>query len=216
MNEQKIKLLKPLVAEMARKLVQVMKEKHGVDLLITSTYRSFTEQDEIYAQGRTKPGSIVTQAKGGQSFHNYGVAFDCVPLIGGKPNWSSTYATTALEASIIGLEHGDRGYTDLPHFQCRFGHSLEDFQHGKVDWSKYEISSLVESLKTNQNKHMDVTNETPQILKIKKVTVMYDKYAEGELVQADMVAEDATLTPELLAGIKSSIVEEGWNITVEA
>lgn len=136
-NEQKIETLLPLVQTMCRQLITAMKEKHGIDLLITSCYRSPAEQDIIYAQGRTTPGPIVTQAKGGFSFHNWKVAFDCVPLIGGKPNWTSPYTVTAQEAAIIGLEHGDRGYTDLPHFQCRLGHSLEDFQQGKVDYSKY-------------------------------------------------------------------------------
>lgn len=136
-NEQKIEMLLPLVQRMARQLVAVMKTKHGVDILITSTYRSSADQDAIYAQGRTKPGPIVTQAKGGQSFHNFKVAFDCVPLIGGKPNWNSPYTVTAAEAAIIGLEHGDRGYVDLPHFQCRLGYSLEDFQKGRVDLSKF-------------------------------------------------------------------------------
>lgn len=136
-NEQKIETLLPLVQRMARQLIKIMKDKHGVDILITSGYRDPAEQDAIYAQGRTKPGEIVTQAKGGFSLHNYKVAFDCVPLINGKPYWQSHYDITTAEAAIIGLEHGDRGYKDLPHFQCRLGYSLEDFQSGKVDLSKF-------------------------------------------------------------------------------
>jgi peptidoglycan L-alanyl-D-glutamate endopeptidase CwlK len=38
--------------------------------------RTIDEQNALYAQGRTKPGSIVTNAKGGSSFHNYGLAID--------------------------------------------------------------------------------------------------------------------------------------------
>lgn len=43
---------------------------------IVQGLRTIDEQNELYAQGRTKPGNIVTNAKGGSSFHNYGLAID--------------------------------------------------------------------------------------------------------------------------------------------
>ena len=43
---------------------------------LVQTGRSIEYQNELYAQGRTKPGKIVTKAKGGSSFHNYFLAFD--------------------------------------------------------------------------------------------------------------------------------------------
>lgn len=52
----------------------------GYRLRITHVYRSVQEQNDLYALGRTKKGSIVTNAKGGQSIHNYGLAFDFVIL----------------------------------------------------------------------------------------------------------------------------------------
>ncbi|MFV0149736.1 M15 family metallopeptidase [Empedobacter falsenii] len=52
----------------------------GYRLRITYVYRSIQEQNDLYAQGRTKKGSVVTNAKGGQSIHNYGLAFDFVIL----------------------------------------------------------------------------------------------------------------------------------------
>lgn len=48
----------------------------NIVIRIVEHYRSFEYQNQLYAQGRTKPGSIVTNAKGGQSYHNYGLAFD--------------------------------------------------------------------------------------------------------------------------------------------
>ena len=59
----------------------------GIDLLVTSTYRDIESQDALYAQGRTTDGRIVTNAKGGDSFHNYRCAVDVVPLRNGKPVW---------------------------------------------------------------------------------------------------------------------------------
>ena len=47
-----------------------------VQIRIVQSLRTIEEQNDLYAQGRTKAGSIVTKAKGGSSFHNYGLAFD--------------------------------------------------------------------------------------------------------------------------------------------
>jgi peptidoglycan L-alanyl-D-glutamate endopeptidase CwlK len=60
----------------------------GLDVLITCTLRSLAEQTELYAQGRTAPGHIVTNAKPGSSAHNYGMALDVVPMVHGKPLWT--------------------------------------------------------------------------------------------------------------------------------
>ena len=63
-------------------------------MLVTCTFRSAQEQNELYAQGRTKPGKIVTNAVAGKSAHNYRIgqvpaslAVDVVPLRFGKPVW---------------------------------------------------------------------------------------------------------------------------------
>jgi peptidoglycan L-alanyl-D-glutamate endopeptidase CwlK len=57
----------------------------GVQIRITCTMRSFAEQDELYKQGRSKPGPVATQVKGGYSYHNYGLAVDfCLLLKEGK------------------------------------------------------------------------------------------------------------------------------------
>ena len=45
--------------------------REGIDILVTCTYRSDEEQARLYAQGRTKPGLKVTNAKPGQSMHNF-------------------------------------------------------------------------------------------------------------------------------------------------
>ena len=87
----------------------------GIDVLIYCTLRSNTEQDELYAYGRTKPGSIKTNAKAGQSSHNpdktgKARAFDCVPLAHGKPQWNdaATYTRMGEIAESIGLKWSGR------------------------------------------------------------------------------------------------------------
>lgn len=127
--------LLPLVKRKQAQLVSLAAQ-NGFPIRVVSGYRSHAEQDALYAQGRTKPGPIVTNAKGGQSFHNFGVAFDVCFI--SKTPYEGPWGKLGKLGESIGLEHGDRGFTDLPHFQLRFGHSLQDFQNKKVDISKYK------------------------------------------------------------------------------
>lgn len=82
----------------------------GLDVLIYCTLRTSAEQDELYKIGRTLPGKIVTNARGGQSLHNTGRAFDFVPLIHGKPQWSDSalYARCGIIGEGLGLEWAGR------------------------------------------------------------------------------------------------------------
>ena len=82
--------LHPAVKRRALAMISAC-DADGITLLITSTYRDNASQNALYAQGRNgKPGPVVTNAKGGQSLHNWRLAFDVVPLINGKPVWSTS------------------------------------------------------------------------------------------------------------------------------
>ncbi len=108
----------------------------GIDVLITSTYRDHESQDALYAQGRTALGHVVTNAKGGQSFHNYRCAFDFVPLTGGKPAWDdvATISKCGAIAESVGLEWAGRwtSFKELLHCQFTGGLSIHDLQSGKA------------------------------------------------------------------------------------
>jgi peptidoglycan L-alanyl-D-glutamate endopeptidase CwlK len=67
--------LQPRAAELAHQLVAKAAEK-GMIIKVVSGLRTMEEQDALYAQGRTKPGPIITTARGGYSVHNTGLAFD--------------------------------------------------------------------------------------------------------------------------------------------
>ena len=73
----------------------------NIDYLVTCTLRTFAEQDALYAEGRTAPGHIVTWAQAGQSPHNFGLAFDMVPLRNGKPVWDANDPIWAQITSIV-------------------------------------------------------------------------------------------------------------------
>lgn len=102
--------------------------KEGFNLRITAGFRTFEEQDALYAKGRTEPGRIVTNAKGGESFHNFGLAIDVVDT---KNLYNIDWDRLGSIGESVGLEHGDRGYVDRPHFQYRGGLTLEQVQAGE-------------------------------------------------------------------------------------
>jgi peptidoglycan L-alanyl-D-glutamate endopeptidase CwlK len=131
--------LAPKVREMAEALLSAC-EAEGIKLTVTSTYRDAEKQDALYAQGRTKPGKIVTNAKGGQSLHNWRVAFDVVPFRDKQPVWQTSGEDGKLWQKVgaigesVGLEWGGRWkkFPDFPHFQFLGGLTLADFQAGKT------------------------------------------------------------------------------------
>lgn len=134
-NSRKIEDLNPKVATKCDQFIKAC-AKQGIDVLITSTYRDAESQNALYAQGRTAPGKKVTNAKGGQSFHNWKVAFDFVPLVNGKAMWSDTALFTKCGeiAESVGLEWAGRWvkFKELAHCQYTGGLTLHDFQQGKT------------------------------------------------------------------------------------
>jgi len=108
---------------------------HGIDVLIYCTYRDNEQQNFLYAQGRTRKGRRITNAKGGQSEHNYRLAWDCVPMNGGKPEWGNRRSyklmgeiAATLDISWAGNWKGK--FKETAHFSFRDGHSFDYFKKG--------------------------------------------------------------------------------------
>ncbi len=97
--------------------------KEGISYVVTQTVRTIDEQNALYAQGRTKPGKIVTYAKGGQSMHNYGGAFDICPVINGVLQWErhDLFDRIGALGKSLGMEWGGdwTGFVDKPHFEIK-------------------------------------------------------------------------------------------------
>lgn len=135
-NSRSIDDLHPRVADMARAFRSKCAEA-GQPVLIYCTLRDEAYQAELYAQGRTKPGKIVTRAKPGYSYHNFALAFDFVPLAsdGKTPLWNDikTYAKCGALAESVGLEWGGswKGFVDRPHCQYTGGLTLAELRAGK-------------------------------------------------------------------------------------
>lgn len=86
------------------------------EIQIVSTLRTFKQQDGLYAQGRTAPGRVVTNAKGGQSYHNYCLAFDFNFRDTGWDSPRARWEKVGKYAESIGCTWGGR-FNDLGHIQ---------------------------------------------------------------------------------------------------
>jgi len=120
-SEKTIATLLPEVQPFARALVHKA-SANGVTIKILSGLRTYQEQDALYAQGRTAPGNKVTNAKGGFSNHNFGIAFDIGIFEGAKYLGDSPkYKAVGVLGMELGLEWGGNWKTivDQPHYQLR-------------------------------------------------------------------------------------------------
>lgn len=131
--------LLPPVKTRAEALLKTAKDA-GIDLIITSTYRSNEEQAALYAQGRTKPGLVVTNARPGESWHNWRCAFDVVPIRNGKAVWNTTGPDGDLWRKVgelgesVGLEWAGRWtgkLREMAHFQYTGGLTTADLKAGR-------------------------------------------------------------------------------------
>lgn len=110
---------------MVIKMNQLVEEcaRQGLTIRITQTYRTVEQQDALYAQGRTKPGNIVTNARGSSysSMHQWGIAFDFCRNDGrGAYNDSDGFFRKVGQiGKSLGLEWGGdwTSFVDKPHFQ---------------------------------------------------------------------------------------------------
>lgn len=157
--------LYPVVKKLRETLAEIM-DATGNPIFVTDEYRSIEEQDELYAQGRTKPGAIVTNAKGGESFHNWRCAFDIafVKKDGSDP-YVGPWDMVGRIGEAIGLEWGGKwtSIVDRPHFQFTAGYSIDDFKNGRIDEEKFGVTSTKNL--SNNNVKTSMTNDTKRHLK---------------------------------------------------
>lgn len=154
-SEKRVEALHPWIREEVKNLIENAEAQlPRCAIRIVQGRRTFPEQDALYAQGRTKPGKRVTNAKAGQSYHNYGLAIDFSILYDKDKN--GTYESLSWDT----LKDFDRdgesdwmevveifekaGYTwggrfssipDQPHFEKTFGYNwrtLLDMYNRKI------------------------------------------------------------------------------------
>ncbi len=159
---ERAKLLHPSVRdEVINLIIEVEKGfPPNIAVRIVQGLRTIEEQNALYAQGRTKPGNIVTNAKGGSSYHNYGLAIDFAILIDKDGNgtydelsWDikkdndkdgvADWLEVVKVFEAAGWEWGGRFHSlkDYPHLQKPFGKKWQDLltlvKSGKMDSNGY-------------------------------------------------------------------------------
>jgi len=127
-SDRRINTLHPILREDARAFINEA-AKQGIKLRVTSALRTFEEQQAIYNQGRTTPGRIVSNARPGTSYHNYGLAIDVVEIKDGKALWENPRWDLIGEiGKSFGFSWGGdfRSFKDRPHFEKPFGLSVSE------------------------------------------------------------------------------------------
>lgn len=148
-NSRALSDLLPPVQLRAREFLALCRqalEPSGVQVIVTSTYRDHASQNALFAQGRTRPGKIVTNARGGESWHNFRCAFDIALLNNGKNTdpkddvliWDNTAPNVKLWQAVgqlgelAGLEWAGRWvrFREMAHFQYTGGLTLDQLRAG--------------------------------------------------------------------------------------
>ncbi|UJL46946.1 M15 family metallopeptidase [Virgibacillus sp. NKC19-16] len=134
--------LHPIVEEKKNELLD-QAAAIDIDVVITDETRSIERQNELYEQGRSTSGNIVTNARGGESYHNYGLAIDYALVddngdiiwdihYDGNDNGDADWFEVAGLAKELGFEWGGdwENFRDYPHLQMDFGLSINQLQRG--------------------------------------------------------------------------------------
>lgn len=127
MDASSQKRLAKVHPELAARVTLVIEElaAKGYDVRVVQGLRTYAEQDGLYAQGRTKPGQRVTNARGGYSNHNFGLAADLCPFIDGEPAWdrSDLFDLIGQTAVKHRLDWGGtwKKFVDKPHVELPTG-----------------------------------------------------------------------------------------------
>lgn len=129
--------------ERSNQLIQQAADK-GIVIVITDDFRSAEDQDLLYEKGRSTEGNIVTYAKGGESYHNFGLAIDfALKTPSGNVIWDMQYdgnnngkadwTEVVKMAKALGFEWGGdwAKFKDYPHLQMNFGLTIAQLQNGE-------------------------------------------------------------------------------------
>ena len=115
---------KPLIEQLLQAIGQVTEHTW----VVTAGRRTLAEQTRIYAQGRTLPGPIVSNAPAGSSAHNFGFAADLAPLrADGEVDWNAPdklwkqMADLAVEMGLVAgyyfTHFHDAPHVESPHWK---------------------------------------------------------------------------------------------------
>lgn len=133
-NDGKIKLLHPKIRSDFQAFIEHAEDELNISLSVVQGFRTFSQQQALYEQGRTKPGTIVTWSPAGTSYHNYGLAMDVCPYIAGKQglDWNYDFSKLSAIAQRYNITWGGdfpKGKKDLDHFENKCGLNWRELLH---------------------------------------------------------------------------------------
>ena len=144
--------LHPKLQKICADLVKTC-ENNQINVKITDTLRSKEEQNKLYAQGRTAPGSIVTNVQYPNSAHNWGVAFDICRNEKGREYDDSDgfFAKVGKIGQSLGLTWGGswKSFQDKPHFEL-----AEFMPDSSTKWLKETYGSPDKFMETWSDEEM--------------------------------------------------------------
>jgi peptidoglycan L-alanyl-D-glutamate endopeptidase CwlK len=134
-TNRKIETLHPSIRYDTARAINAIQDRTGERFRIAdpSAYRSIEEQDKLYARGPIKDGG-VTNAPGGKSYHNYGLAYDVTRLLpdGKTPDFKfNNFEAYAPIFKEHGFEWGGDWSSDKrdpPHFQRSYGYTTDQLR----------------------------------------------------------------------------------------
>lgn len=139
---ERVNSLHPLVRDDFKNFIEDSENSLNITIRISQGLRTFDEQRQLYAMGRTVPGKIVTNSKPGQSYHQYGLAVDLVELIdnGHSIDWGFDMEKLVPFANKYAIYWGGnfKKFKDRPHFEKTFGYSWNDLL------TKYNTKDFIE------------------------------------------------------------------------
>lgn len=197
LNSRDVSLLRKDVAANCRKLIELCKAE-GFPVLVTSTVRDDEYQAYLYEQGRSRPGSIVTNGKQ-PTFHwdKAGLAFDvCKNVKGQEYSDAAFWECVGRIGQEIGFTWGGnwKSIVDKPHFQWD--------DHGKYTGSMIRARNFPPTMPLYEEEDMDPTKIDFSKLTDHQVTQLYNRLQKYLRVQAAAM-------PKELAEAKAMGITDG-------
>lgn len=126
-SEARLDEVHPVLAERVRQMAEML-DGENITIRVTCGLRPWKMQAELYQDGRDSKGNIVdlskvvTRAKPGHSYHQFGLAVDVAPFDGGIPDWNANHPAWKRIVAVgesCGLTSGTtfRTLPECPHFQ---------------------------------------------------------------------------------------------------
>jgi peptidoglycan LD-endopeptidase CwlK len=126
-SENRLSEVHPILAQKIRDMAELL-ALENINVRVVQSLRSWGEQQALYNEGRDADGNIVdkakvvTNARPGTSWHNFGLAVDVAPFDSGIPDWNASHPAWRRIVTVgesVGLVSGSewRTFPDWPHFQ---------------------------------------------------------------------------------------------------